>query len=158
METEGRRAYLAALRLLGRRPLSVQELTRKLLRRGLSAEAAAEAVTRLLAEGALDDAAYARAYVHDRLLFHPIGKRGLQAELLRRGVPAEVVEEVLAGIDAEGEEELIRGLLSRRRATAGTTEEARRLGAWLLRRGFAPEAVRAVLGRGPAGGGEWPEC
>lgn len=165
MEDETGRAYLAALRWLGRRALSVQEVTQRLRRRGVSQEAAAAAVARLLAQGALDDAAYARAYVHDRLLFHPVGRRGLQAELHRRGVPPEAAAEALAAVDTTCEEEVIRRLVAHRsRAAGGAGEgggggtEHLRLRVWLLRRGFSPEAVRRVLGRGTEEPSDGPEC
>ncbi len=148
-DAEGRRAYLAALRMLGRRALSVQEVSQRLTRRGFDARAVGEAVAELRAEGALDDAAYARAYVHDRLLFHPVGRRALRAELQRRGVPEEAVEEALADLGLAREEELIRGLLARRRPAgegANPGGEARRLRRWLFQRGFSGEAIRRSLG------------
>ncbi|MGE5552651.1 MAG: regulatory protein RecX [Betaproteobacteria bacterium] len=150
-ETEGRRAYLAALRMLGRRALSVQEVTHRLEHRGFGRQAVAEAVAELQGEGVLDDAAYARAYVHDRLLFHPIGRRGLQVELQRRGVPPAVVQEALLQVSVEREEELIRSLLARRRPSkeeAASCAESRRLRRWLVQRGFSAEAIRRVLGGG----------
>jgi regulatory protein len=158
MEGEAARAYLAALRMLGRRAFSVEEVRRRLLRRGLPAEAVAEAVAKLAAEGALDDAAYARAYVHDRLLFHPVGRRGLRVELQRRGVPPEAAEEALATLDPAREEQLVRSLIERRSdgRVELTAETRLRLRAWLLRRGFTPEAVRRALGGFFEGGEDEP--
>ena len=60
----------------------------------LSGEAEAEAALgRLEAMGYLDDRAYARAFVETRARRY--GPRKLRALLLARGVPEEVVEEVL---------------------------------------------------------------
>lgn len=157
MEGEARQAYLTALRMLGRRALSVQELTDRLQRRGVSPQAAGQAAERLIAEGGLDDSAYARAYVHDRLLFHPVGRRRLRIELLRRGIAAAEVEAALAAVDQDKEEELARSLLARTRPPS-SPEEDRRLRARLLRRGFSPDTVRRVLGRPPEPVGEGSEC
>lgn len=144
---EGRRAYLAALRMLGRRALSVQETVDRLRRRRFGEAAAGEAVARLLAEGALDDRAYARAYIHDRLLLHPVGRRALRGELLRRGVAAEVVEEALTNLDADREAEVVRAYLCQHGFQPDCAgEERRRWRGRLLQRGFCGEAIRKALG------------
>lgn len=151
MEGEAQEAYAVALRLLAKRAYSVREMTDRLVRRGISRESTAEAVGRLVREGSLDDAAYARAVIHDRLLFHPVGRLGLRADLQRRGVPSAVIEEALCGVDLSVEEEAARRLVERRRTGGDSVEEKWRLRAWLLRRGFDPEAVQRVLKRLPQG-------
>ncbi|HHW14224.1 MAG TPA: hypothetical protein GXX28_04725 [Firmicutes bacterium] len=160
---EGRRAYLAALRMLGRRAMSVQEVVDRLGRRQFSDGAVREAVERLLGEGALDDSAYARAYIHDRLLLHPVGRRALRVELARRGVSPEIAEKALSGLDAAREEEVIREYLARHGYRPDCPgEERRRWRERLLRRGFCGEAIRRSLGwpvesAGAEAADAWPE-
>ena len=82
----GSEALAYALRLLARKGYSRAALRAKLAARFGEAEAEA-ALGRLEAMGYLDDRAYARAWRY--------GPRKLRALLLARGVPEEVVEEVL---------------------------------------------------------------
>ena len=86
----GSEALAYALRLLARKGYSRAALRAKLAARFGEAEAA---LGRLEAMGYLDDRAYARAFVETRARRY--GPRKLRALLLARGVPEEVVEEVL---------------------------------------------------------------
>lgn len=141
-------AYTCALRLLGRRAFSVRELANKLRRREVEEEVVQEVVDRLKQEGWLDDAAYARAYVHDRLLFHPAGRRTLKLELLRRGVDSDLADAALSNLGQAAEEDLVRRLAAKRRRRGGAPEpaEVERLRRWLLGRGFSYSTVAKVVG------------
>lgn len=155
-EPTAREGYACALRLLGRRAFSVQEMTGKLQRRGFPEAVAQEVVGRLRQEGWLDDAAYAQAYVHDRLRFNPAGRRVLRAELLRRGVTGEAAEAAVSELDAEAEVQLVSELAAKRlRQRASRREEVERLRRWLLGRGFSYAAVARVLGSLPSDDEPW---
>lgn len=141
----------AALRDLGRRALTVEELRRRLTRRGFSEAAVGGALDYLTRRGWLDDRAYARQYV----AAHREGRAAqgplrVAAELRRRGVPPDIVAEVLAGMEgAELEaqaEALVRSRLSRVQG-ADRRSARRRLAALLIRRGFEPEVAASVLRR-----------
>lgn len=160
-----KRCWDDALHFLARAPHAKREVERKLARRW-DEEVIARVIGRLERGGWLDDAAFARAYMEG----HPgYGPRRLLGDLVRKGVDREVAEHVLAelteaaterraafdpqvetslGRPAVGDPETVRILaLKKLNSVAGLDRVAaeRRLGGFLLRRGFGMEEVRGVL-------------
>jgi regulatory protein len=126
-------------------------LVRRLLRRGHSKAAAESALAELEAGGLLDDAEFARHYARTRARRRRLGAARLVADLRRLGVEERVaagaVAEALAadGVDTAS---LAREAAQRKlRSLTGLAprERARRLRAYLLRRGFAASEVSAVV-------------
>ncbi len=144
-----------ALRLLTRRDHSVAELREKLAARGIDAGAVAEAVTRLTADGYLDDTRYAAFFAAAALR----GGRGfgprLKQELRRRGVSDEIIGETLVALaDDYPEQDLLAQIVSRRftvfdPGTASERERCRVFG-YLQRRGFSLAAILAHFRDRPA--------
>ncbi len=172
------RAREMALGLLDLRPRSRAEVRRHLRRKDVPAAVAAACVEDLVEAGLLDDAAFARAWVRDRIRLKPRGRRRLLAELRQKGVERAVGEAAVDDVFAEaatGEEALavdvaLKWLRTRRDAVAKRLaappftperEQAlRRLRDYLARRGFggaalgrAVEAATRAAGEGPAGDG-----
>jgi len=140
------RAVHRALLYLRARPRSRREFERRLARYGYEPPVV-EAVVAMLAERRLcDDAAFARAWIRDRLALKPKGRRALRAELAARGVAAEDVEAALRDEFTEAEEELARRAAEARRDAFRARGEKRgraALLAFLARRGFSA----AIAGR-----------
>jgi regulatory protein len=166
-----KRCWDEALRFLARAPHARREVERKLARRWPE-ELVTTVIARLERGGWLDDEAFARAYMEGRPGYGP---RRLLGDLVRKGVDKELAERVLAelteaaterratfnlaaelslppfgekGRPAVGDPETVRILaLKKLNSVAGldrVTAE-RRLGGFLLRRGFGMEEVRGVL-------------
>ena len=148
-----------AVRFLGTRPRTRWELERR-LRRATADEAVIGATVERLAElGYLDDAAFARWWAEQRDRHSPRGRRMIESELREKGVPREVIEEYRAEHDdperAPEDEALpgdelsrARGALARHlrgRRVPDEPKARQRLGMYLMRRGFDPETVRAVI-------------
>jgi regulatory protein len=91
----------AALRFLEARPRSTSEVRRRLLVHGYRADLVEGCLTRLLDLGVLDDAAFARTWVESRDRARPRGERALRAELRRKGIDRQVVDEVLETRESE---------------------------------------------------------
>ena len=127
------RARDHALSLLARRARSRRELSDRLRRKEIPARIVARVLDRLEAGGLLDDAAFARAFIRDRLRFRPRGRRALATELRRKGVSASVIDAALDEAFAE--------LETTDRAVADEVAEG-----WLRRQ---PAKIRAALQRGP---------
>lgn len=160
------RTRQSALNLLAYRARSEDELRRRLLRKGYPEDAVEKCVQDFVDRGFLDDAAFASAFVRDRVRGRPRGARRLVAELRQRGVEAHTaasaVDRVLG--DAElSETDLAREAAAKwarraRRARmvsdgagSGGSDDAedrrtarRRLFAYLARRGFGAETIREV--------------
>ena len=138
----------AALRLLGRREHSREELRRRLRRSG-HPEALVERVLEALArEGLQDDRRFAEAYARSRRE-RGYGPLRVAVELRQRGVARELVERVLA---EQGEEEPWEAALERaRRRRFGAAPprpgaERARQARFLQQRGFPLEQVLRALG------------
>jgi regulatory protein len=144
-------AHERALNFLSYRPRSVEEVRRKLRQTDIdetTIEAVIEAVIeRLERAGLLDDEAFARFWVENREQFGPRGTRALRYELRQKGVPDEIIQETIADLD-EGDA-AYHAALKRLRRYAQADEQTfrKRLGDYLVRRGFAYHTVRDVLDR-----------
>jgi regulatory protein len=147
-----------AAHFLGTRPRTRRELELRLRRAAATDEVIATTLRRLEALGLVDDVAFARWWGEQRDRHAPRGRRMVEAELRQHGVPREVMEalrgEELAepALDAEAmpgsESERAAAALVRHLKGRPMPDEARavqRLGAFLMRRGFDPETVRATL-------------
>lgn len=144
-EDEIARAVGRAARFLGYRPRSMAEVRRYLGRKGFTEGAVAAALERMTQQGWLDDLAFARFWVEDRLRFRPMGHRALSYELRQKGVAAEIIETALADADSlDAARRAARRSL--RRLRHETPEQLRRkLWGSLQRRGFEAELCREVV-------------
>jgi regulatory protein len=150
-QDEQARAFESALAFLAYRPRSEREVEDRLARKQLSAGAIAHAVERLRRLGLLDDRAFAHYWVEQRQTHRPRGLRLLRQELSRKGVDREVGAAALeASVEQEPAEQAAYRAGLRRAQTLGAADEGeftRRLGPFLVRRGFDYEAARAACRR-----------
>jgi regulatory protein len=86
----------AALRLLSYRPRSMAELKEKLLLKGFEAAEAEKAVTILREAGYLDDERFAALLADSRVRNKNWGPSRIVAELIRKGVPTEIIRSTVA--------------------------------------------------------------
>ncbi len=145
-EDEGKRAQAIALGVLSRRDATVEELSRKLRDKGISAVMVNDTIARCREWGYLDDRRFARQWAESAIRNgRGFGPR-LRLELERRGVPPDIVAEVLAALSEEfGEEETLAVLLAKKFAgfstATATDREKRRVVQYLQRRGFSITAI-----------------
>ena len=141
------RALQTATRYLGYRPRSEKEL-RERLRRGKYSSATVDMViVRLRELGLIDDMAFARFWRESRDMHRPQGRWALKQELRRKGIEAEVIDEVVEDID---EESGVYAAASKRACSLRECDEDvfhRRLMLFLRRRGFGYELTRRVVER-----------
>lgn len=95
----------AAIRLLARREHSVTELERKLAQRDHEADAVAEALAGLAAEGLQSNDRFAEAYVYSRVQ-KGYGPERIRAELRERGVSDSLAECYLQPIAGQWHERI----------------------------------------------------
>ena len=141
----------AAAGFLSVRPRSVTETRRRLRHLGYPPSLVDEVVERLIEMNYLDDASFAQAWVESRDRARPRGEAALRRELALKGVPRQVVEEVLAdradGADGQDPNSAAAAALLERRRSAlarETDPRKRRQKAYslLARNGFDPEIAR----------------
>ena len=143
-----RTAYVDALHLLGRRELSVKQLRERLRERDHSAEDVDRAIALLLENRALDDARVAAAYVRTALAVKGRGRLRIRRELQEMGIDAEVASAALSDAFGDVDERgLVRRALDKklRGKKITTRTEYARVFQYLMRQGFAPATVTAVL-------------
>ncbi|MCC8183070.1 MAG: recombination regulator RecX [Clostridiales bacterium] len=142
-----------AARMIGARPLSRAELVDKLVAKGEGRPQAERAADWLEELGALNDGEYAKTVVR-HYDGRGYGPQKLREELYRRKIPRDCWAEAMA--EARPEEEAAADYLaSRRAADASDPRSFQRQANALRRRGFSWQAIRTVMGNGPAGEGGW---
>lgn len=108
-----------------------------------------ETLRQAQAAGLLNDTLFARLWVEDRLLFHPLSRRAVERELVEKGIEKEVIQETLEKFYSANEEKRLLLALARERFARycglEKTARMRRLTAYLVRRGFSFPAVREVV-------------
>ena len=140
-----------ALGLLVRREHSRQELTRKLVARGIAADEATAAVARMAAEGWQDDGRFAASLARGRA-GNGYGPLRIRAELKTHGLDGDTIAGALAALADSGNGDWIvqaRDLVRRRFGLAFSDDPnlRRRAADLLIRRGFDGDCVRAAVGR-----------
>ncbi len=146
----GDKAYLAALRFLEARPRSIAEVRARLGRKDFAPEAIDAAIARLAELELLDDAAFARYWVENRVAYRPRGAGALRDELRRKGIDADVTAEVLNDNVLTGDESasawgLARGALHKYAGAQDRNAFTRRMGSYLQRRGYTFEVIRPIV-------------
>ena len=148
---QAEQAVQRAMDLLSYRPRSEAEIRQRLRQKGYGEATIAEAMDRLRRVGLLDDEAFARYWVENRLQFNPRGVMALRQELRQKGVKDQVIEAVLAEYDEEeAATRAVERAVRRLRGLDGRTFR-RRLIDHLRRRGFSFEVIRPLVEQAAAG-------
>lgn len=141
-------ARAICLRLLTLAPRTRAQLADALRKRNVPEEAAEAVLSRFTDVGLIDDVAFARAWVSSRHAGRGLARRALAAELRRRGVDDEVVNDALETLAPEEEAETARRLVARKMAaTRGLdpTVRTRRLAGMLARKGYSAGLAFRVI-------------
>ena len=136
----------AAFRLLHFRPRSVKELSTRLQKK-FGEEASRTVIQELQEKKLLDDYAFSRFWIENRVQFRPMGKQLLVRELLAKGVAKEVIQEALDRVLSENEREMAEKVLTvrRKRMNPKDPNNYSKMYSFLRRRGFAHELVSELL-------------
>ena len=141
----------AALRSLASGRRSERDLVQRVRRRERDAGVVADAIERLRVLGLVDDAAFADAEAAAKLRRGTVSTGQVRRDLRRRGVAAELADGAIAVASEEFEVDdaaRCREAATKRARQLGALAPdvfRRRLGAWLMRRGFAPGVVAPVV-------------
>ena len=141
-------AKAKALALISYRPRSTAEIRQRLKEKDFLPQAIDQAVEDLTRVGLLNDRQFAESFIRTRQLQRPSGARLLRLELRQKGVAEADIDAALDATLAEGDEEAaIRELAEKRRSQLppDPRKAKKRLADYLLRRGFAWDAIRPVI-------------
>ncbi len=141
------RCLNAAYNCLSYRARSEYEVRERLRRRGFAPDCIESVLAKLREQNLIDDAAFARFWKESREAFSPRSHRLTRMELRQKGVPGNIIEQVVEGVDDE--DNAYRAALSktRRWPRSDYREFRRRLGGYLRRRGFDYEALNRTVER-----------
>jgi regulatory protein len=144
----------AAGAFLAVRQRSVAETSKRLRRLGYPEPLVEQVVTRLIEMNYLDDEEFARSWVESRDRARPRGALGLRRELAVKGVPREIIDEVMVERDeraaGESQDRLAAGaLLSRKRPMLerelDVNRRRQKAYALLARNGFDADTCRDAI-------------
>ena len=114
----------------------------------------ARTVERLLAQGYLDDVAFAQYWRENRDRFRPRSAAALRAELRQKGVDRAAVDEALDGLDEEAAAwTAVASKLSRWQILPAP-ERNQQITGFLARRGFSYAIIRTICRRADTHGDE----
>lgn len=124
-----------------------------MIAQGFDQDTIEETIQKGEAAGLLDDRLFAKLWVEDRLLYHPISRRAVTQELAEKGIAPEIANEILGErYPPEKEKEIALKLAQTRLARYENLDRDRRIRrtvVFLTRRGFnislATRVVRAAI-------------
>jgi regulatory protein len=139
-------AYQKAMRFLGYRARSVQEVRDNLEKHEIPETVIDEVLKRLQEANLLNDQQFAQAWVENRNTFRPRSRRALAMELRHKGLDDEVVQDVLdQNVDEDALAlEAARKYL-RKVQKLDWPDFRQKLGSFLGRRGFSYGVIAPVL-------------
>jgi len=134
-----------ALKLIGMRSHSRKELERKLLKKGYGKEIIDNVLEKLTREGVLDDRIFGMELIRSRSRRKPSGKLKLHCELRNKGVPENLIAELLDEYDNQEPCRLAaeKKFASLRGATE--TDRKKKLEVFLRNRGFEWREIQPVI-------------
>ena len=146
------RAYQYALRLLTARDYTEARLREKLRGRDFEDADVEAALGRMVTESWVDDRRYAERFAEGALASGRYYGPRLRMEMRRRGVPPEMVSEVLGRVLAERDEvEEVSTVIERRYSgfsfSTASDREKRRVVRYRQRRGYSLSAIMRALRR-----------
>jgi regulatory protein len=138
----------ACFRYLSFRPRTSWEATQHLLQKGYEDQLVKQVIDSMMQRGYLDDRQYAGNWVAERQSGKKLGITRLKQELKQKGIPSTIIEEVIQMEHMDKERKLVTEVAEQRYSRLRNEEWQtieRRLGSYLLRRGFPYHMVRQTL-------------
>jgi regulatory protein len=136
--------YQAMTSLCARREYCCADIAEKLRKKGATQEQTAMLIDRLIEEGYIDEGRYARAFVHDKILYNGWGRIKVAQHLRAKGICTAYINEAVTCITDEQYAEVFQKVLrSKQRSVKGDTdyEVRQKLARSLISRGFEPSYV-----------------
>lgn len=135
--------YNRALRYVALRPRSRWELQFYLERKQAPPPLIESILNKLSNSGLLDDAKLAQAFVNDRRLLRPTSRRKITAELRKKRVADEFIEQAL-GEDTTAEQSALQHIIERKRQQTKYQDDLK-LMQYLARQGFSYDDIKSAL-------------
>lgn len=140
-------AYRAALAIVERKARTSREVAEALKRKGYAPDAISGCLQRMQDRRLLDDAAYARRFAEQRTTGQRKGRHLVRQELMQRGISKEEADRAIGELDDRLEIEAANALARKKwpQLKGEPRERRMKLKAFLMRRGFPGDIVRAAV-------------
>lgn len=132
-------AYAWASRRCSQREMCPADIATKLQEKGMAYDEIDEVIERLTQEKYLDTARYAKAFVHDKLLFQQWGRQKLQYLLRMKGIADADIRQAFEEIEEEEYLAVLQKVLRTKLRTLRTDDPhtaVQQLAAFAQRKGF----------------------
>jgi regulatory protein len=146
-EEERHRAYDKAIRMVGRRPHSVQEIKHKLKEQGFE-EDIISAITEMLKEqNYINDSEFAKVLTENRIYSQRKGRNYIRQELMQKGVAQDLIQGTMENINHDDEYQGALHLAKKKwgQGAGSVIDKRRKTTAFLLRRGYTGSVVQQVM-------------
>jgi len=141
------RCLNAAYRFLSYRPRSESELRERLYRRDFDGDSVEVVIARLKEQGLVDDVAFAQFWKDSRETFSPRSQWLTRLELRQKGVPANIIDQVVGDVDDDDSAYRAAFGKASRLPLSDYQSFRRRLGDYLKRRGFDYGVINRTVKR-----------
>jgi len=142
-------AYDRVVKFLSYRLRSENEIRQKLEQKGFAKPEIKQTIVKLKEEKLIDDAQFARAWIVNREIVSPRGRKLIFLELRQKGVDKELIEKTLrAEYDNERELSLASKIAEKKNKfyqKLPEKERRQKIIRFLQRRGFSWEIIRKVI-------------
>jgi regulatory protein len=136
-------------RILSRKLYSEKEIIDKLRNKGYEEDTIETVVKELKEYSLIDDYAFTRAFIHDRVNLNPKGSFRIAYELKQKGVDRDIINKIFQEENiVEGDRERALELVQKRMKTKPLNDKRKqkqRLYNYLLRRGFSFAVIKETL-------------
>jgi regulatory protein len=133
------------VRFLAYRDRTTAQVEQFLTSRGVSPLQAKQAIRRLSELRYLNDAAYARRHTEKRLASRPMGQERLKAELLAKGIPDSMADQVVADVLRAIDERSLAQRVVKVAQRHGRRLTSSQIGRLLHQRGFTDETIDHII-------------
>jgi regulatory protein len=141
------RCHDTAIRFLGYRPRSEQEMKQRLGKHNFDEDTIKSVLARLKEEGLINDADFAAFWRDNRQSFSPRSQWLTRLELRQKGVPEAIIEQAVSNIDDADNAYRVGESKAQKLKTGDYQDFRRRLGDYLKRRGFGYGVIIKTIDR-----------
>lgn len=132
-------------RLLRYRARSEEEMKERLLRKGFNEDVVLKVISSLREKGLIDDRESAMSFLRTAISKN-LGKTGVKEYLIRRRIPAEIVDEVIGTVNEDSQAEILtRKYLRKKDIKKIDIMTLKGLKNYLLRRGYGSDTIMYIL-------------
>jgi len=139
------KSYNFAIRYLALRPRSTYEVNQYLaFRKGFSSEDSSYTIKRLTNEGYLNDKQFSEMWIRNRMLLSPKSDKVLRLELIKKGIPNDIIQEAIASLDEQDKINSIMSLIEKK-LRQSKYQDKQKLTEYLSRQGYNYGLIKQAL-------------